>query len=147
MENLGKKLVKTPKLYFLDSGLLCYLLRLETKEELLLDKMKGAVVETFAVSELLKTRYNKGKRSNLAYFRDQKGFEVDIIADWKHSFAIEVKSDSDSEKKLSNNVRKYLKLKGGNSTLGVVFYLGDYSVEIDGIKYMSWKDWDELFLQ
>ena len=52
--NLGRTVVKTPKLYFVDSGLMCYLLRLESKEELLLDSHKGAVVETAAVSELLK---------------------------------------------------------------------------------------------
>ena len=56
--NLGKSIVKTPKLYFIDSGLMCYLLRMETKEELLLDDHKGVAVETMAVSELLKSRWN-----------------------------------------------------------------------------------------
>ena len=60
--NLGRTVVKTPKLYFVDSGLMCYLLRLESKEELLLDDHKGAVVETAAVSELLKKRYNDAKK-------------------------------------------------------------------------------------
>ena len=138
--NLGKSVVKTPKLYFIDPGLMCYLLRLESKEELLLDDHKGAAVETMAVSELLKKRYNDGKKANLTYFRDKNGFEVDTIADWKHTFAIEVKSGSDTEKKMSSNVRKYIDLRGDGSK-GQVFYLGDLTCDVGGIQYTSWKDW------
>ena len=143
-DKLGKTLIKSPKLYFIDSGLLCYLLRLETKEELLLSTRKGAVVESFAISELLKARYNKGRRADLNYFRDRKGFEIDIIANWKHTFAIEIKSESNTEKKLSNNVRKYISLRGDDNTSGYVFYLGDYSMEIDGVKYLNMSDWDNI---
>ena len=138
--NLGRTVVKTPKLYFVDSGLLCHLLRLESKEELLLDSHKGAVVETVAVSELLKKRFNDAKKANLTYYRDKNGFEVDVIADWKKSFAIEVKSRSDLEKKLSNSVRKYVGLRT-DSVQGSIFYLGDVSCEINGIRYISWKEW------
>lgn len=138
--NLGKTIVKTPKLYFVDSGLMCYLLRLGSKEELLLDEHKGAVVETVAVSELLKQRYNAAKKANLTYFRDKNGFEVDIITDWKKDFAIEVKSKSDVEKKLSSSVKKYVGLRNdGIQAAG--FYLGDISCEINGTKYVSWRDW------
>lgn len=62
--NLGRAVAKTPKMYFVDSGLLCHLLRLESKEELLLNDHKGAVVETAAVSELLKKRYNNAKKAD-----------------------------------------------------------------------------------
>ena len=138
--NLGRAVVKTPKLYFVDPGLLCYLLRLESKEELLLSDHKGAVVETAAVSELLKARYNIAKKANLTYYRDKNGFEVDMIADWKHSFAIEVKSKSDAEKKLSSSVRQYIELRS-DETKGQVFYLGDLTCDINGVQYVSWKDW------
>ena len=138
--NLGKSIVKTPKLYFVDPGLMCYLLRLDSKEELLLDNHKGAAVETMAVSELLKKRYNEGKKSSLTFFRDKNGFEVDTIADWKHTFAIEVKSNSETGKKMSSNVKKYIKLKG-DDTQGMVYYLGDLTCDIDGVRYVSWKDW------
>lgn len=140
-QNLGKSLVKTPKLYFVDSGLLCHLLRIETVEELILHPNKGAVVETFAISELLKGRLNQGKQPNLTFYRDQKGFEVDTIADWKHTFAIEIKSTIDAEQKLSQNTRDYLALRGNDGSRGAVFYLGDVSCNINGIDYVSWKDW------
>ena len=138
--NLGRTIVKTPKLYFVDSGLMCYLLRLESKEELLLDDHKGAVVETAAVSELLKKRYNDAKKANLTYYRDKNEFEVDIITDWKKNFAIEVKSKSDIEKKLSSSVRTYVGLRTDN-VQGSVFYLGDVTCEINGIRYVSWNEW------
>lgn len=140
-QNLGKSLVKTPKLYFVDSGLLCHLLRIESVEELILYPNKGAIVETFALAELLKSRLNQGKQPNLTYYRDQKGFEVDTIADWKRTFAIEIKSTIEAEQNLSKNTRDYLALRGDDGTRGAVFYLGDLTCTINGIDYVSWKDW------
>lgn len=139
--NLGKSIVKTPKLYFVDSGLLCHLLRLDSKEELLLSRHKGAVVETFAVAELLKHRMNLGKKPNLTFYRDIKGFEVDTIADWKHTFAVEIKSASAPESKLSENTRKYLRLRNDANARSAVFYLGDLSMSINGTDYVGWRDW------
>lgn len=140
--NLGKSLVKTPKMYFVDSGLLCHLLRIESAEDLILSPYKGAIVETFAVSQMLKNRLNHAKKANLSYFRDLRGFEVDAIADWRHSFAIEIKSTSDNEKKLSANLREYIKLR--DNCKGILFYLGDETYTIDGITYVSWKDWENF---
>lgn len=141
--SLGKNLVKAPKLYFTDTGLLCNLLRIDSYQELILSNYKGAVIETMAVSELLKQRYNKGRKSNLTYFRDKEGFEVDTIADWKKTFAIEVKSDSISNKKLADNVRKYVQLRG-DDTKAMVFYLGDTTVKTDSVDYISWKEWGNI---
>ena len=142
--NLGKNIVKTPKLYFVDSGLLCHLLRLESKEELLLSRYKGAVVETFAIAELLKQRLNQGKKPNLTFFRDDRGFEVDTIADWKHTFAIEIKSTNAPEHKLAANTKKYLEIRQDPNARNAVFYLGDISMNINGTSYVSWKDWGDL---
>ena len=139
--NLGKALVKSPKLYFVDTGLLCHLLRINSKEELLLSDMKGAVVENFAVSEMLKNRTNIGRKGNMTYFRDKRGLEVDTIADWKHTFAIEIKSTSQTDTKASRNLKKYLELKGDEQTKAAIFYLGDTTLKINEVEYVSWKDW------
>lgn len=141
--NLGRTIIKTPKLYFVDSGLMCYLLQLESKEELLLDDHKGAVVETAAVGELLKSRLNNAKKTSLTYYRDKNGFEVDMIADWKRTFAIEIKSKSEAEKKLSSNVRQYAEMRQAKTT-GYVFYLGNINCEINGVKYLPWEDWGSI---
>ena len=70
----------------------------------------------------------------------KNGFEVDAIADWKKSYAIEVKSSSDPEKKMSSSIRKYVNLRS-DGTNGQVYYLGDLTCEVDGVKYVSWRDW------
>lgn len=140
--NLGKTLVKSPKLYFTDVGLMCYLLAVKSKEDLILHDHKGAIMETMAVAELLKERFNKGKKPNLSYFRDRRGFEVDLLADWQNFYAIEIKSTIQSEEKLSKNVRKYLQLKGDN-TCGRVYYLGNLTLSINDIEYIGWRDWGD----
>ena len=113
----------------------------QSVEELILYPNKGAIVETFALAELLKSRFNQGKQPNLTYYRDHKGFEVDTIADWKRTFAIEIKSTIEAEQNLSKNTRDYLALRGDDGTRGAVFYLGDLNCTINGIDYVSWKDW------
>ena len=145
--NLGKSLIKTPKLYFVDSGLLCHLLRIETKEDLLLSPHKGAVVETCAVAELLKARYNLGKKPHITFYRDTRGFEVDTIADWSHTFAIEIKSSSYPESKLASNVKKYVERRQNSNARSAVLYLGDLTLQLDSTEYIGWKDWGDFAMQ
>jgi predicted AAA+ superfamily ATPase len=80
-ENFGKRLVKSPKLYFVDSGLACYLLDITSEEALRRSPFLGPLFEGFVASELAKDRVNRGKRPNLYYFRDQQGLEVDFVVD------------------------------------------------------------------
>lgn len=92
-ENTRKRLTKTPKLYFTDTGLACHLLGIESPQQLARDKMRGALFENFIVMEALKRRYNQGKGSNLFFYRDSNQNEIDLIAE-NHSglSAIEIKS-------------------------------------------------------
>ncbi|MEA4979731.1 MAG: ATP-binding protein, partial [Petrimonas sp.] len=92
-ENTRKRLTKTPKLYFCDTGLACYLLGIETEQQLARDKMRGYLFENFIVMEAVKSRYNKGKESNLFFYRDSNGVEVDLILKNGSDYtAIEIKS-------------------------------------------------------
>ena len=68
-ENSRKRLTKTPKLYFTDTGLACHLLGIESAQQLARDKMRGALYENFIVMETLKRRYNTGKESNLYFYK------------------------------------------------------------------------------
>jgi uncharacterized protein len=79
-ENLGKRLVKTPKLYFIDSGLVCHLLGIESDLQLQRSPFLGPIFEGFVASEIVKSQINAGKRNELYYFRDQQGLEVDFLA-------------------------------------------------------------------
>jgi hypothetical protein len=91
--NVGKRLVKTPKLHFYDSGLLCYLLRIRTPEQLRLHPLRGAIFETWVVSEILKAYRHAGERPELTFFRDAHGLEVDALVELGLSrCAVEAKS-------------------------------------------------------
>ncbi|KAA0257789.1 ATP-binding protein [Deferribacter autotrophicus] len=79
--NIKKRLVKTPKVYFLDTGLLCYLLGIRRVEHLEIHPLKGAIFESFVVAELLKNRFNKVEQDNLFFYRDHKGIEIDVVID------------------------------------------------------------------
>ena len=78
--NINKRLVKSPKLYFYDTGLLCYLLGIEKAEQLQTHPLRGNIFENFVVTEFLKRRFNKGLDSNLFYYRENKGNEVDMLS-------------------------------------------------------------------
>ncbi len=78
-ENFGKRLIKTPKLYFVDSGLACHLLGLEAERELSQSHFLGPIFEGFVASEILKQQIGRGRARQLYYFRDQQGLEVDFV--------------------------------------------------------------------
>ncbi|MBL8725975.1 MAG: ATP-binding protein [Planctomycetes bacterium] len=78
-ENFGKRLVRSPKLYFADTGLLCHLLGLETTALLAKSPFSGAVFENFVASEIVKAQVGAGRRREIYWFRDQQGLEVDFV--------------------------------------------------------------------
>jgi uncharacterized protein len=78
-ENLGKRLVKTPKVYWGDSGLACYLLGITSEAELQRSPFLGQLYEGFVAAEILKSQVNQGGRKELYYFRDHQGLEVDFL--------------------------------------------------------------------
>ena len=78
-ENLGKRLVKTPKVYWGDSGLACYLLGITSEAERQRSPFLGQLFEGFVAAEILKSQVNQGGRKELYYFRDQQGLEVDFL--------------------------------------------------------------------
>lgn len=77
--NIGKRLTKTPKLYFYDTGLLCYLLGIEEPSQLALHPLKGAVFENMAVGEMVKARFNAAEDMNLCFYRENSGRGVDVV--------------------------------------------------------------------
>lgn len=78
-ENFGKRLIKSPKVYFADSGLACHLLGIEDVAALQSSPFVGAIFESFVASELAKSQLNRGRRRELYFFRDEQGLEVDFV--------------------------------------------------------------------
>jgi predicted AAA+ superfamily ATPase len=94
-ENFGKRLVRSPKVYFSDTGLLCHLLGIEEAQQVTRDPLVGALFENLVVLELLKARYNAARRPNLAFFRDARGNELDLLlADGPRLTGVEIKSSA-----------------------------------------------------
>lgn len=92
-KNFNKRLIKSPKLYFHDTGLLSYLLGIGSAEHMSTHAFRGPVFETWVISELLKGRMNRGLKENLYFWRDNAGHEVDcIIERGDRLFPVEIKS-------------------------------------------------------
>jgi predicted AAA+ superfamily ATPase len=93
--NLGKRLVKTPKLHFLDTGLACYLLGIRSARELEAHPLRGAIFESWVVSEVMKAHLNAGLEPSVTFFRDAHGLEIDLVVSrGTDLIAVEVKSGS-----------------------------------------------------
>ncbi|MCC5813469.1 MAG: ATP-binding protein [Leptospira sp.] len=123
--NFGKRLTKTPKLYFLDPGLLCFLLGIKRIEHLESHPLRGSIFETFIVAEIIKNRFNYAHKSDLYFLRDSKGHEVDLLLDSGASISlVEIKSSKTIAsdffqnihyfKSLTNKVNKSYCIYGGN---------------------------------
>ena len=125
-ENITKRVVKTPKLYFNDPGLACYLLDIESPKQLTLDKMRGAIFENMVVMECLKHRLNQGKEGNVFFYRDSNGQEVDILLkeDGKLT-AIEVKSSMTYQPDFAKTLKLLPQWTGTPIARRAVVYGGD----------------------
>ncbi len=92
-KNFNKRLIKAPKLYFFDTGLLCYLLHIRSPEELISHPLRGAIFENWVISERLKQVAARGEVSPYYFWRDQHGHEVDLVEDRSSYWALcEIKS-------------------------------------------------------
>lgn len=122
--NVSKRLVKSPKLYFYDVGLASYLLGLENENQISRDPLRGNLFENMVVMEALKFRYNQGKRSNLFFFRDSNGNEVDLVSvQGRILTAIEIKAGATISQDYFKGLRYFRKVIGDSSnvTAGLIY--------------------------
>jgi hypothetical protein len=123
--NFGKRLIKSPKLYFTDCGLAAYLLDIQNVRHIAHHPLKGALFENFVVAELLKARMNRGKNSNIYYFRDNVGNEVDIILENGVSVKpVEIKLGSTINEDYFKGLRYYRNLNKKNAAKPALIYGG-----------------------
>lgn len=139
--NLGKRVVKTPKLYFYDTGLAASLLAIQDAGHLAIHPMRAALFETVVVSEWLKRRYNAGLMSNLYFWRDNVGTEVDLIVEEGGAERpIEIKSSRTVTAELFAGLRQWLKYAGAQTDAAMLVYAGDESYTRSGIDVRSWRE-------
>jgi uncharacterized protein len=145
-ENFGKRVIKSPKLYFTDVGLLSYLLGIETVEQLARDKMRGHCFENMVFLELLKTRLNAGQDPQLFYYRDSYGNEVDIIIKYRDLLIpVEVKSTSTFHPSLLKNLDFYQRLAGERSPIGFLVYAGEQEQRIKNMYLINYRNAATIF--
>lgn len=138
--NFNKRVVRTPKLYFYDTGLACSLLGITAAKDLTFNMYKGPLFENFIINELLKNRFNQGLRSNLYYWRDNTGNEIDVVIDnGGKLLPIEIKSGATVTDDFFKGIRFWQKLTGAKK--GLVIYGGEEGQKrSNGIEVASWKN-------
>ncbi len=140
-ENFGKRLVKSKKLYFTEVGLASWMLGIETPEQASRDPLFGGLFENLVIVEALKSRFNAGERPDLYFLRDSQGLEADLLFQKSHNelIPIEIKGGMTWNKDFCRNLLKLRKLSD-KFTSGYVIYAGDLTPEIEGIKFLNFKD-------
>ena len=138
--NFGKRLIKSPKLYFLDTGLLCYLLRIQSPEDLRLHASRGSIFESFVVADLLKNFLNRGREADLYFWRDSTGHEIDVVIDrGQERVAVEIKSAQTVAEDFFAGIDFWRKLLGDPQAPSALIYGGDRSFRRSGVAVQSWS--------
>ncbi len=143
--NFNKRLIKTPKLYFFDTGLLCYLLGLQKPADITNHFAKGAIFENYVLVEILKHHYNSGLLPQVFYLQNNHGKEIDFILHQGNTLAaIEVKSSATPDISMFKNL-SFLDELNGLENKKVVVYAGDKdAVRKQGL-LLAWKNLHKLF--
>lgn len=140
-KNFSKRIIKSPKIYFCDTGLLCNLLNIFNKEQLQSSDLRGAIFENFVVTEYMKSAVFKGDEPQLYFWRDTNQNEVDLLCetDGKLS-AIEIKSGETKNQKFYDCLKKFATIAGIPLSDTRVVYGGADSYNGENQKFISWMD-------
>jgi predicted AAA+ superfamily ATPase len=151
-ENFGKRLIKSPKLYWMDSGLVCHLLGIETEKQLERSPFMGPVFEGFMASEMLKNQANQGRRRELYFFRDEQGLEIDFLAPGPRGgvMLIEAKWSKTLRPSMAEPLRKLARAVRGRPVVSTVVHRAPrsgpkLSTLAPGVKAMTVEDFLDRF--
>jgi predicted AAA+ superfamily ATPase len=138
--NFGKRLIKSPKVYFTEVGFAAWLLGIETAEQVSRDPLFGGLFENLVVAEALKARLNAGEEAELYYFRDQRGLEVDLILNRaRQILPIEIKAGMTYDASFTKNLETFCALAPA-AVLPVVIYGGERQEETRGVRFRSFRE-------
>ncbi len=153
-ENFGKRLVKSPKVYWGDTGLVCHLLGIRSQAELDRSPFLGSIFEGWVAAEILKSQVNRGRRKELYYFRDQQGLEVDFLVPQPNArfWMVEAKASKTVQPSMAGPMAALSRVVGARVARRIVVYrrsrLGaDYGVLREGAEAMTMEKFaHEIFL-
>ncbi len=145
-ENFGKRAIKSPKIYFNDTGLLAYLLDIDSERIISRDPLIGNIFENLIILEAMKARLNKGLNPNIYFFRDSNGLEVDILyKQGSQLIPIEIKSSATFNKIFTKSIHKFHKLTP-NTKKGYIIYSGEFTVETETYQVVNYLQTQSLFI-
>ncbi len=144
--NFSKRIIKTPKLYFLDPGLAAWLLDIRSPAQLSGHPMRGALFETWVYSEMLKDAFNRRSQQTYYFWRDRAGLEIDFVFERSgRMIPVEVKSGRTPAPDWVEPLERWRKLAGEESDRGWVVYGGDENGTFRGVDFLAWREIDRLF--
>jgi len=145
-ENIRKRVVKSPKLYFTDTGLAAFLLGIRTAEQAARDPLRGGLYENLIILEIMKYRLNRGRRPDLYFFRDTHGSEVDLlIREQGKLFPVEIKSSATFSNSFLKGIERFRSLTSNCRADGALLYNGDQQFQVKNVHIFNLlKDQTEL---
>ena len=143
--NFNKRLIKSPKLYFYDTGVACSLLGIREQEQVNLHYMKGSLFENLILNEFIKRSYNRGENRQPYYWQDNHGKEIDcLLVNGEKVAAVEIKSGKTISTSYFENLNYWRSLTALPENQEYVVYGGDQSMQTSAGTLISWKDLDRI---
>ncbi len=139
-KNFSKRLIKSPKLYFYDTGLACSLLNIEDDQALSSHYIRGSLFESMIISDLIKNYYNTGNRPWVYFWRDHIGHEIDcIIEKGQNLFPIEIKSSTTINPSYTDGLKFWNQISGIKPSNSFVVYAGEKQIALHDYNIVNWK--------
>ncbi len=139
--NFNRRLIKSPKLYFLDTGLMCWLLGIHEPEQLAAHPLRGSIFETWVISELRKTFVNSGELPTFHFWRDSNGNEVDLLIEKGTALMpVEIKSGQTLNKDFFTGLERWAELAGEMARAPALIYGGEGEYTRHRIRVLGWKE-------
>lgn len=139
--NFNKRLVKAPKIYFYDTGMAAWLLGITESAALAIHPMRGPLFESWVIAELLKGRFNRGRVSNLFFWRDNSGNEIDVLAETGGTLEpVEIKSGQTMTSDFFSGLKRWKTIAEGASGGGFLVYGGEQRQNRAGVEVLPWRE-------
>ena len=136
--NLRKRVIKSPKIYFTDPGLVAYLLGIENADQAARDPLRGGLYENLIILELVKAGLNRGRRPDIHFYRDTNGNEVDVILNrGGELIPVEIKSAATFTKAFLSGLERFRQAAGKRCQPGYVLYNGAQEYNVNGIRILN----------
>jgi len=138
--NFNKRLVKAPKLYFCDTGFAAWLLGIRGPEQISFHAQRGPLFENLVVMEFLKARFNQGLQSNLYFWRDSKGLEIDVVLEEGDELTpVEIKAGETIVPEFLSSLKKWVSLAGAPNRPAWLVYGGDHELSKTNVTILPWR--------